>query len=133
MSDSVRLYVLQPSRFLCLWASPGKNTAAGCHFLFQGISPTQGSKLQLLHFRHSRWILYCCATREDQSNATWLLNLLLHSTVTFFDLLIFELLFLMFYAAIPMSFAWLCSRDFALHLYSFHFLLVCSQLLCYLP
>ena len=34
--------------------SPGKNTEMGCHALLQGIFPTQGSKLCLLH---CRWIL----------------------------------------------------------------------------
>ena len=28
---------------LCPWDSPGKNTGVGCHFLFQGIFPTQGT------------------------------------------------------------------------------------------
>ena len=32
---------LQPAR-LCLRNSPGKNPAVGCHFLLQGIFPTQG-------------------------------------------------------------------------------------------
>ena len=32
--------------------SPGKNTGAGCHFLFQGIFPTQGSNLCLLCLLH---------------------------------------------------------------------------------
>ena len=32
--------------------SPGKNTEAGCHALLQGIFPTQGSNLQLLHLLH---------------------------------------------------------------------------------
>ena len=31
--------------------SPGKNTGVGCHFLLQGIFPTQGSNLGLLHCR----------------------------------------------------------------------------------
>ena len=30
---------------------PGKNTGVYCHFLFQGIFPTQGSNLGLLHCR----------------------------------------------------------------------------------
>ena len=34
---------------LCLWNFPGKNTGMGCHFLPQGILPTQGSNLGLLH------------------------------------------------------------------------------------
>ena len=34
---------LQPARLFCPWDSPGKNTGVGCHFLLQGIFPTQGS------------------------------------------------------------------------------------------
>ena len=30
---------------------PGKNTGVGCHFLLQGIFPTQGSNLRLLHWQ----------------------------------------------------------------------------------
>ena len=33
---------LQPIRLLCPWDFPCKNTGAGCHFLLQGIFPTQG-------------------------------------------------------------------------------------------
>ena len=43
------------SRLLCPWDSPGKNTRVGCHSLLQGIFPTQGSNLGLLHCRQ---ILY---------------------------------------------------------------------------
>ena len=32
---------------------PGKNTGVGCHFLLQGIFPTQGSNLRLLHWQAS--------------------------------------------------------------------------------
>ena len=32
--------------------SPGKNTGVGCHFLLQGIFPTQGLNLGLLHLLH---------------------------------------------------------------------------------
>ena len=35
MSDSVRPHRWQPTRLLCPWDSPGKNTGLGCHFLFQ--------------------------------------------------------------------------------------------------
>ena len=48
VSDSVRPHGLQPTRLLCPWSSPGKNTGLGCHYLLQGIFPTQGSKLSLL-------------------------------------------------------------------------------------
>ena len=38
MSDSVRPHGLQPTRLLCPWNSPGKNTGVGCHFLLQKIN-----------------------------------------------------------------------------------------------
>ncbi|ELR59866.1 hypothetical protein M91_16271, partial [Bos mutus] len=31
---------------------PGKNTRMGCHLLFRGIFPTQGSNPRLLHLLH---------------------------------------------------------------------------------
>ena len=49
------------ARLLCPWAFPGKNRGMGCCALLQGIFPTQGSNLHLLH---CRWILYCWATAE---------------------------------------------------------------------
>ena len=42
---------------LCPWASPGKNTGVGCHFLRQGIFPTQGSNLGLPHCRQTLYHL----------------------------------------------------------------------------
>ena len=45
----------QPTRLRHPWYSPGKNTGVGCHFLLQGIFPTQESNPGLLHFRQ---ILY---------------------------------------------------------------------------
>ena len=49
MSDSLQPHGLQPARLLFPWNFPGKNTGAGCYFLFQGIFLTQGSNLCLLH------------------------------------------------------------------------------------
>ena len=46
---------------LCPWNSPGKHTGVGSHSLLQGIFPTQGPNLGLLHCRQ---ILYRRATRE---------------------------------------------------------------------
>ena len=45
--------------------SPGKNTGVGFHVLLQGIFPTQGSNLGLLHCRQ---ILYHPAIREAQKD-----------------------------------------------------------------
>ena len=42
---------LQPTRLLCPWNSPGKNTGVGCHSLLQGIFLAKGSNPDLLHWR----------------------------------------------------------------------------------
>ena len=42
---------LWPDRLLCPWNSPGKNTGVGCHFLLQGILPTQELNPSFLHCR----------------------------------------------------------------------------------
>ena len=47
-------------RILCTWDFPGKNTGLSCHFLLQGIFPTQGSS-------HISWI----ARRILYNSATW--------------------------------------------------------------
>ena len=39
------------------WDSPGKNTGTGCHFLIQGIFPTQESNPGLLHHRRTLYQL----------------------------------------------------------------------------
>ena len=41
-------YGLQPSRLLCPWDSPDKNTGVCCHALLQGIILTQGLNSHLL-------------------------------------------------------------------------------------
>ena len=51
----------EPTRFLCPWDFPGKDTRVGCHFLLQGIFPTQVSNPRLVH---CRWILYHWGTKE---------------------------------------------------------------------
>ena len=38
----------EPSRLLCSWDTPGKNTGVGCHFFLQGNVPTQGPNPSLL-------------------------------------------------------------------------------------
>ena len=57
------LWTIAP-RFYCLWNSPGKNIGVGCHFLLQGIFPTQGLNSCLPHCSR---ILCCWATREAPS------------------------------------------------------------------
>ena len=45
---SLQVHGLQPTRLLCPWDSPGKNTQAGCHFLLQGNLPYLGIELASL-------------------------------------------------------------------------------------
>ena len=61
MSDSLPPHGLWPTRLLCPWSSPGKNTGVDCHFLLQGNFLTQGSNPRLLHYRQ---IFTVWATRE---------------------------------------------------------------------
>ena len=46
-------------RLLCPWNSPGKNTGAVSHSFLQGIFPTQGLNLGLLHCRLILYHLNC--------------------------------------------------------------------------
>ena len=73
-SNSLQPYGLWPTRLLCSWDSPGRNTEMGCHALLQGIFLTQGSNPCLLCLQswqadslplvptgkpdHGLWILY---------------------------------------------------------------------------
>ena len=52
VSDSLWPYRLEPTKLLCPWGSPGKNTRVGCHFLLQGIFPTPELNLRLMHLLH---------------------------------------------------------------------------------
>ena len=52
---------LQCTKLLCPWNFPGKNIGVSCHFLLQGIFPTQESNPCLLY---CRWILYYWVTWE---------------------------------------------------------------------
>ena len=51
MSSCLRLHGLQPTRLLCPWDSPDKNTGVGSHSLLQGIFWTQGSNPGIPHCR----------------------------------------------------------------------------------
>ena len=53
-SVMLTLWESMDARLLCPWDSPSRNTGVGCHFLLQGIFPTQGSNPGL---PDCRWIL----------------------------------------------------------------------------
>ena len=56
---------LWPARLLCSWNSPGKNNGVSSHSLLQGIVPTWGTYMELLHYRQ---ILYHLS---HQGNLNW--------------------------------------------------------------
>ena len=57
VSDSLQPRGLQPTRLLCPWDSPDKNTGVGCHFLCQGIFLIQGLNPDLPHCRQALYHL----------------------------------------------------------------------------
>ena len=54
---TLRPHGLQPTRLLHPWNFLGKSTGVGCHFLLQGIFPTQGLSLGLPHCRQTLYHL----------------------------------------------------------------------------
>ena len=51
VGSELRPHGLWPTRLLLPGDFPGKNTEVDCHFLLQGIFPTQGSNPHLLHWQ----------------------------------------------------------------------------------
>ena len=49
LCNSLQPHGLEPTRLLCPWNSPGKNTGVGCHSLPQGIFPKERSNPGLPH------------------------------------------------------------------------------------
>ena len=72
VSDSVRPHGLQPTRLLHLWDSPGKNNGVDCHFLLQGIFPTQGSNPGLPHCRQMLYRLSHQGSSGHKNYLKWI-------------------------------------------------------------
>ena len=104
--DSLWPHGLQSTRFLCPWDFPGNDTGMGCHFLLQGIFPTQESNPGLLHCRQ---ILYRLSykgspnlkpLRRNKTSLTLLTNwtiIALSCQTVFLWVCIFPLLWLNFF------------------------------------
>ena len=67
MFSCVRLCnTMEPTRLLCPWDFPGKNTGVCCHFLLQGIFLTRdGIRISYVSCI-GRWVLYHWATWKAQ-------------------------------------------------------------------
>ena len=70
MANSWPPFELEPARLPCPWGSSGKSTGVGCHFLLQGIFPTQESNLHLLCLLHCRQMLYPLSHQRSPKAAT---------------------------------------------------------------
>ena len=57
---------------LCPWDFPGKNTWMGCHFLLQGIFPTQELNLCLLRLPAMAGGFFTTEPPEESKTACWL-------------------------------------------------------------
>ena len=71
---TLQTHGLKHSRLLCPWNFPGKNTGVCCHFLLQGIFPTQGSNPQVscvgrrILCYHPTWealCRFCCSVVQS--------------------------------------------------------------------
>ena len=60
------------TRLLCPWGFPGKSTGVGCHFLFQGIFPTQRSNPGLPHCRQTLYHLSHQVVKGEKERYTHL-------------------------------------------------------------
>ena len=67
VSESLQPRGLQPTRLLCPWDSPGKNTGVRCHFLLQGIFLTQELNPGVPHCRQ---ILYPLSHQGSSDHVT---------------------------------------------------------------
>ena len=81
VSNSLQPFGLQPTRLLCPWDSPGKNTGMRCHFLLQGIFLTQGLNPCLLHLLLWQGVSLPLAPPGKPLSPS--LNLCLHITPSF--------------------------------------------------
>ena len=86
MLDSCDPMDCAPARLLCPWDSPGKNTGVSCHFLLQGIFPTQMSNPCLLHRRK---ILYTEPPFYIPSTNYLITNMIFSSVQSFSCVLLF--------------------------------------------
>ena len=62
------------ARLLSPWDFPGKNTGGGCHFLLQGIFPTQDLTWVSCVSCIGRQILYHCTTQKAQRCVCYILK-----------------------------------------------------------
>ena len=71
MSNSLQPHGPWPSRILCPWDFPDKNTGVGCHAVLQRIFLTQGSNPGIPHCGQILYHLQPHCTREETDAEKW--------------------------------------------------------------
>ena len=135
MADSLWPRGLQPTSLLCPWDFPGKNTGADCHFLCQGIFPTQGSNPSLMRLLNLRQILYHWASEDSclenpMDRGTW--QATVHGVAKSW-MLLSNLTIFFFFEEAPPCLTYHRNSDYDLHLQwlRFRFLLGCLFTFCF--
>ena len=111
VSNSVRPLRQQPTRLLCPWDSPGKNTGVGCHFLLQCMKVKSGSEVAqscptlsdpmdcsppgssahgIFQARILEWDAIAFSGKNPKAPYTHKSLLLLHSLPSYWDLMIYS-------------------------------------------
>ena len=80
-SNILRPHGLWPTRLLCPWDFPGKNTRVGCHFLLQGMKPCwslnlfekEKSSLKRQTISKNCRLEYTLLTGKGQAKQMWML------------------------------------------------------------
>ena len=63
-------WIVACPKLLCPWDFQGKSTGVGCHFLLQGIFPTQGSNPGVSHCRQTAYHLSHQGSQECSNDPT---------------------------------------------------------------
>ena len=63
-------WIVACTKLLCPWDFQGKSTGVGCHFLLQGIFPTQGSNPALSHCRQMLYRLSHQGSRYSSKDSS---------------------------------------------------------------
>ena len=91
MSNSLQPMNCKPARLLRPWDFPGKDTGVGCHFLLQGIFPTQGLNLGLRHCRQTLYRLSHLGSLYTYGAATkWLYCIRYHVSTSVISFILNE-------------------------------------------
>ena len=72
VSNSLPPHGLYPTRLLCPLDFLGKGTGVGCHFLLQGLFPTQGWNPVRLHCRQTLYCLSLQGSPKKHRGKEWL-------------------------------------------------------------